>query len=160
MTVRAAYPARDAARTPHPYILLLRKSGQFLKFCPVPGRISAAAALEIVVELRCVACRLGRTGRLGQKNTGFPRARVHWGQGVIGSCVCRSDTSALSAPRAPPCCIVARFQWVVGSSFQWRFCPAFCAFCPICPLHSPRNQHFDIQKNEITTSSYRGSPWN
>ena len=122
MTIWAAYLAQSAARTPHPYIHILRNMGQLSKFCPALGHVVWFADLNYSVRFQSFVCVLGRLGRIGQKNAGYVRARILRGWGV-SSFTCRSRISALCAPRAPPGVFTSCFQGVVCFRVLGEFCP-------------------------------------
>ena len=155
MTAWAAYPARYAARTPHPYILILRNSGQLFEFCPKSGHVCANCAVGKREWFQVHARISGRVGRVGQKNPGYTRARNLGGLGG-DILVCRRRISALSAPRAPPSCFLSCFQWVAGSVFCVGFCPVLSRSAPSAPNTIIRNQHFDFHSIEATKSGNRG----
>jgi len=149
MTARVAYPARYAARTPHPYNYILRKSGQLSDFRPVSGRNSQIYLLvKNSLFLRLVIVS-GRLGRLGQKNSGYVRARILGGLG--GRCLAyRSRLSALSAPRAPPDGLRSCFQRVASLAIVVGFCPVLLRSAPSAPPLITRNQNLGFLSFEIT----------
>lgn len=122
MTAWAAYPARHAARTPHPFILILRKTGQNPVFCPNPGRVFPRGRLGKVLWFHGVHRLSGRAGRIGQKFAGYACARISWGCGgdVL---TCNWSICALCAPRAPP----------VPSFPLFSVCWLLCRFARVLP---------------------------
>lgn len=151
MTRRAAHTQATAARTPHPYNHILRKSGQLSDFCPVSGRNSQIHLLRKSIWFLRLVTVSGRLGRLGQKNPGYVRARILGALG--GRCLAyRLRPSALSAPRAPPDGLRSCFQWVAGLAIVMGFCPVLLRSAPSAPPFIIRNQHLGFLSFETTKS--------